>query len=257
MIELKNLSARYGRVGVLREVNLHVEPGEVVALLGANGAGKSTLLHSIVGVHRAVTGQVTLDGHDVTGLDASERTRRGISLVPAGRQIFADLTVEQNLQVGLHGTRLDAGEQTKRFDQVLALFPILRDFASRPAGLLSGGQQQMLAIARALVRQPAHLLLDEPSMGLAPQIVEQILGVLSTLTESGVGVLLAEQNAGAALGVARRGVIIENGVVVRSDTAEALLNDPEVSNHYLGVEQEAVEVADRAVLPTRIFDPIG
>ncbi|GGR46080.1 branched-chain amino acid transport system ATP-binding protein [Nocardioides luteus] len=256
MIELKNLSARYGRVGVLREVDLHVAPGEVVALLGANGAGKTTLLHSVAGVHRAVTGAVLLDGDDVTALDAARRTRRGISLVPAGRQVFAELTVEQNLQVGLHGTRLSAAEQSKRFEQVLSMFPVLRDFASRPAGLLSGGQQQMLAIARALVRQPAYLLLDEPSLGLAPQIVEQILGVLETLTESGVGVLLAEQNAGAALGVSQRGVIVENGVIVRADSSDGLLNDPEVSNHYLGVEQEAVEVADRAVLPTSIFEPI-
>lgn len=256
MIELKNLSARYGRVGVLREVNLRVEPGEVVALLGANGAGKTTLLHSITGVHRSVTGNVMFDGDDVTGLDAAERTRRGTSLVPAGRQVFAELTVEQNLQVGLHGTRLAADERRERFEQVLRMFPILRDFASRPAGLLSGGQQQMLAIARALVRRPAYLLLDEPSLGLAPQIVEQILGVLATLTDGGVGVLLAEQNAGAALGVSQRGIILENGVVVRSDTSQALLNDPEVSNHYLGVEQEAVEVADRAVLPTSIFEPI-
>lgn len=257
MIELKNISARYGRVSVLRKVNLQVARGEVVALLGANGAGKTTLLHSIAGVHRAVTGQVTFDGDDISGLDAAERTRRGISLVPAGRQVFAELTVEQNLQVGLHGTRLAAGERTERFEQVLGMFPILRDFASRPAGLLSGGQQQMLAISRALVRRPAYLLLDEPSLGLAPQIVEQILGVLSTLTETGVGVLLAEQNAGAALGVSQRGVIVENGVVVRADTSETLLNDPEVSNHYLGVDQEAVEVADRAVLPTSIFEPIG
>lgn len=256
MIELKSLSARYGRVGVLREVSLHVEPGAVLAVLGANGAGKTTLLHSIAGVHRAITGEITFEGKDITGLDTAERTRRGISLVPAGRQVFAELTVEQNLQIGLHGTRLGVGERAERFEQVLGMFPVLGDFASRPAGLLSGGQQQMLAIARALVRRPAYLLLDEPSLGLAPQIVEQILGVLSTLTESGVGVLLAEQNAGAALGVSQRGVIIENGLVVRSDTSDVLLNDPEVSNHYLGVEQEAVEVVDRAVLPTSIFEPI-
>jgi branched-chain amino acid transport system ATP-binding protein len=256
MIELNGLFARYGRVGVLRDIDLEVRAGEVVALLGANGAGKTTLLHSTAGVHRAVTGAVRLNGEDVSALDAADRTRRGICLVPAGRQVFAELTVRQNLVLGLHGTRVRGAQREERLAEVVALFPILAEFADRQAGLLSGGQQQMLAIARALVRRPAFLLLDEPSLGLAPQVVAQILSVLSGLTEAGMGVLLAEQNATAALGVSHRGAILENGVLVRSDSAETLLHDPEVGNHYLGSASAELAEATRAELPRRIFEPM-
>ncbi|WP_062394236.1 ABC transporter ATP-binding protein [Gordonia phthalatica] len=257
MIECKNLCARYGRVGVLRDIDLTVEPGKAVALLGANGAGKSTLLHAISGVHRAVSGTITCDDQDLGKLDAADRTRRGISLVPAGRQVFAELTVMQNLILGMHGTGIRGADRTERIDDAFALFPILEEFAQREAGLLSGGQQQMLAVARALVRRPAYLLLDEPSLGLAPQIVAQILSVLSTLTARGMGVLLAEQNATAALGVAHYGVILENGSVVRQDTAETLVNDPDVSNHYLGSStSELVDDVVHAQLPRRIFEEI-
>ncbi|MEX0427718.1 ABC transporter ATP-binding protein [Nocardioides sp. DS6] len=256
MIELNGLGAHYSRVAALRSIDLQVAPGEVVALLGANGAGKSTLLHSTAGLHRAVTGKVLFNGTDVTSLDAAERTRRGISLVPAGRQVFTDLTVGQNLELGLHGTGLRGAERKGRLDQAFELFPILQDFADRAAGLLSGGQQQMLAIARALVRRPAFLLLDEPSLGLAPQIVTQILSVLTRLTDDGMGVLLAEQNATAALGVSQRGAILENGVLVRSDSAAALLTDPDVSNHYLGSSAVDAGSDTRATLPNRIFEPM-
>lgn len=256
MIEVKSLSARYGQVGVLRKIELRLGPGEVVALLGANGAGKTTLLHSLAGLHRSLTGQVLLEGTDVTGLEAAECVRRGISLVPSGRQVFADLTVRENLRLGMHGAGLAAAEQDRRIAEVVDLFPILGEFAGRQAGLLSGGQQQMLAIARALVRKPAYLLLDEPSLGLAPQIVVQILEVVSGLTADGMGILLAEQNAAAALEVSARGVILENGAVVRADDAAVLLNDPEVSSHYLGTVKDSSQDSKRPVLPRRILEPL-
>ncbi|WOP17430.1 ABC transporter ATP-binding protein [Raineyella sp. LH-20] len=256
MIEVKDLTARYGQLAALRDVGLTLAPGEVVALLGANGAGKTTLLHSVAGLHRTLTGQILLDGREITGQEAAESTRQGISLVPAGRQVFAGLTVRQNLQLGMHGARLSHADKEHRIVDAIAMFPILGEFADRPAGLLSGGQQQMLAIARALVRKPAYLLLDEPSLGLAPQIVSQILHAVGLLTQDGMGILLAEQNATAALGVAARGVILENGVVMRTDAARVLLDDPEVSSHYLGTVEEEAAGRRRRVLPPDILTPI-
>jgi branched-chain amino acid transport system ATP-binding protein len=256
MIELCDISAGYGRVNVLHDVNLQIESWKIGALLGANGAGKSTLLHSVIGLHREMTGKIIFNGQDVSALDAAERTRRGMSLVPAGRQVFPDLTVRQNLILGLHGTNIRSAEREDRINEVIKVFPILNDFKDRRAGLLSGGQQQMLAIARALIRRPTALLLDEPSLGLAPQIVTQILAVISQLTKSGMGVLLAEQNAVAALGVSQQGAILENGALVRNDKAEKLLDDPEVGDHYLGTTPIGTTSDERPSLPTSIFEPM-
>jgi branched-chain amino acid transport system ATP-binding protein len=237
-LAITGLHASHGATKALRDVSLQVDPGQVVALVGANGAGKTTLLQCVAGLHRPEQGRVVLGDVDLSGLPAHAVVHHGLCLVPAGRQLFSDLTVAENLRVGLHGLRLSDADAAARLDKVHELFPDLRDFADRRAGLLSGGQQQMLAIGRALVRAPAVLLLDEPSLGLAPMLVTRILRVVATLADDGVAVLLAEQNAAAALQVADRGVVLENGLVTRADTATALLADEDVSRHYLGTVDE-------------------
>jgi branched-chain amino acid transport system ATP-binding protein len=237
-LRVENLSARYGSTTVLRDVHLEVRPGQVLALIGANGVGKSTLLNSIAGLHRTASGAVSLDGSPILGKSAHRIARLGLALVPEGRHLFGELTVSENLTMGMHGlgySRATAQEQTAA---VFEMFPILADFSARRAGLLSGGQQQMLAIGRALVRRPKVLLLDEPSLGLAPLLVQQILATVQTLASGDVAVILAEQNAAAALRVADRGVILDSGRVVREDRAGALLEDELVSQHYLGGASE-------------------
>jgi len=232
---VNELSARYGSVTVLRQVSLTVEQGAVVALIGANGVGKSTLLNSIAGLHTRTSGSVSLEGQPIRGKSAHEIARLGMGLVPEGRHLFPDLSVRENLRIGVHGLKVAAAEARSREDEVFKLFPILGDFSNRMAGLLSGGQQQMLAIGRALVRRPRVLLLDEPSLGLAPLLVEQILQTVRTLADRGGGVLLAEQNAAAALRIADIGVVMENGRVTINQPAAELLADEDVSRHYLGV----------------------
>jgi branched-chain amino acid transport system ATP-binding protein len=236
------LNARYGAVTVLREVGLEVSAGQVVALIGANGVGKSTLLNSIAGLHRSATGSVLLDGKQLLGVPAHRIASMGLGLVPEGRHLFGELSVLDNLRMGLRGLGCSASEQQVRIQEVFELFPVLRDFSERHAGLLSGGQQQMLAIGRALVRKPKVLLLDEPSLGLAPLLVQQILDTVKVLAAQGVAVLLAEQNATAALRLADIGVVMENGRVSRVDAAWNLLADEEVSRHYLGTVSAAASI---------------
>ncbi|QYN22022.1 ABC transporter ATP-binding protein [Amycolatopsis sp. DSM 110486] len=255
-LTVRGLDARYGSTRVLHEVSCEVPDGTMVAMIGANGAGKTTLLKCLAGLHRPSAGEVTLGGEPVAGLPAHEVARRGVCLVPAGRQLFGDLTVAENLQVGLHGTGVRGTAATERLERVYSLFPILREFATRQSGLLSGGQQQMLAIARALVREPKVLLLDEPSLGIAPLLVTEILGVLQQLARDGVTILLAEQNAAAALGIADHGVVMENGTITRTDTAAALLADEDVSRHYLGTARDAVAVGHARALPAGLREPL-
>jgi branched-chain amino acid transport system ATP-binding protein len=244
---VENLNARYGASTVLRDAHLRVQPGEVLALIGANGVGKSTLLNTIAGLHRTASGTVTLDGQPVLGKSPHHIARLGITLVPEGHRLFADLSVSENLQMGMHGLGCSPASARERVDSVFEMFPILADFSSRRAGLLSGGQQQMLAIGRALVRKPKVLLFDEPSLGLAPLLLKQILETIGTLAESEVAIVLAEQNAAAALRVANLGVVLENGRVARTDKAEVLLEDEHVSQHYLGGIRTDAE--DRAAPP--------
>lgn len=233
-LQINRLSARYGRTTVLRDIDLELSAGSVLALIGANGMGKSTLLRSIAGLHRSASGSVTLDGSEILGRPAHRIATLGLGLVPEGRHLFPELTVRENLQMGLHGQGCTTAEATDRIASVLDQFPILGEFSQRSAGALSGGQQQMLAIGRALVRHPTVLLLDEPSLGLAPLLVAQILQTSRTLAERGVAVLLAEQNAAAALRVADTGAVMENGRITRLAPAQDLLDDEDVSRHYLG-----------------------
>ena len=237
MLEVTGLSARYGAVAALRDVSLEVRAGELVALIGANGAGKSTLLRAIAGLVAPVAGRVALDGRDVTGQAPEAMIRAGVALVPERRRVFAPLTVLDNLELGGYAlprgrdfrSRLEAGvEETYR------LFPVLRRRRDQLAGTLSGGEQQMLAIGRALMTRPRLLLCDEPSLGLAPLVVAEIMRLLSSLREAGTTILLVEQNARMALRSADRAYVLEVGSVVLSGAATDLLEDDQLKAAYLG-----------------------
>ncbi len=233
LLSVEKLHAGYGPINVLHGVSLHVDPGEVVALIGANGAGKTTTLMCLSGVLPTRAGGVRFDGRDVARMPAHQIVKLGLAQSPEGRKIFPRLTVLENLQMGAF-TRSDADGIAADVEKMFALFPILRERKAQAGGLLSGGQQQMLAIARALMARPKLLLLDEPSLGLAPQIVVQIFDVIRDLNRTGVSVLLVEQNARMALKVAHRGYVLETGRVTCTDRADVLLNDPRIRAAYLG-----------------------
>ncbi|KZD22261.1 ABC transporter ATP-binding protein [Tardiphaga robiniae] len=234
MLEISNLRSRYGRIEVLKGISLDVQTGEVVALIGSNGAGKTTLLHALSGVQPISDGQVTFLGERIDGLPAHRRVARGILQSPEGRQIFGPLTVEDNLRLGAY-LRRDKDIAEDR-DRIFGMFPILAEKRNQIAGGLSGGQQQMLAIGRALMGKPKLLLLDEPSLGLSPLLVDQILAAIVSLRALGMTVLLVEQNAMAALEIADRGYVIETGHIVHAGPASQLLSDPKVKAAYLGLE---------------------
>jgi branched-chain amino acid transport system ATP-binding protein len=208
-LALEGLNVRYGAVDAVRELSLEVKPGEIIGLIGPNGAGKSSTLHAIMGAAPVVAGDVKLDGRSLVGRRSEDVARAGVALVPEGRRIFAELTVEENLRLGLAARRTAANGDA--FDPAFALFPILRDFRRRNAGALSGGQQQQLAIARALVAEPDVLLLDEPSLGLAPRIVDLVFDVLAGIRERGLAVLLVEQRAQRTVALANRSYVLANG----------------------------------------------
>ncbi len=233
MLAIENLASRYGRIAVLHGVSLAVNAGEIVALVGSNGAGKTTLLRSISGVHPVSGGSIRFAGERIDGLPAHQRVARGIVQVPEGRQVFAPLSVEDNLRLGAY-TRGDQAIASDLAD-VYATFPALAEKRRTMAGALSGGQQQMLAIGRALMARPKLVLLDEPSMGLAPVLVEQIFAIIGALKARGLTALLVEQNANAALAIADRGYVIETGRIVMTGPGPELLNDPNVRGAYLGV----------------------
>jgi len=237
LLEVSGLSARYGPVHALRDVSLEVRAGELVALIGANGAGKSTLLRAIAGLVAPAAGRVALDGRDVTGQAPEAMIRAGVALVPERRRVFAPLTVLDNLELGGYAlprghdflSRLEAG-----VEEAYRLFPVLRRRRDQLAGTLSGGEQQMLAIGRALMTRPRLLLCDEPSLGLAPLVVAEIMRLLSTLREAGTTILLVEQNARMALRSADRAYVLEVGSVVLSGAATDLLQDDQLKAAYLG-----------------------
>jgi len=232
MLEVSALSSRYGRIPALSDVSLDVGPGELVALIGANGAGKTTLMRVLSGVLVPSIGSIRFDGSDVTRVAPARRVALGIVQVPEGRQVFAPLTVEDNLRLGGHlRTKRDVAAALVR---VFELFPVLGEKRKALAGTLSGGQQQMLAIGRALVAGPRMLLLDEPSMGLAPRLVTEIFNVIRALRETAITILLADQNARAVLGLADRAYVLEAGRVAFAGTGRALIDDPRVRASYLG-----------------------
>jgi branched-chain amino acid transport system ATP-binding protein len=232
LLSVERLSAGYGPINALREVSLEVNEGEIVALIGANGAGKSTTLNCVSGVVRSRAGSIIFQGLHISSRPSHEIVKLGIAQSPEGRKIFPRMSVLENLQMGAF-TRRDA-EVDADIEKMFALFPILRERKSQAGGLLSGGQQQMLAIARALMARPTLLMLDEPSLGLAPQIVVQIFDVIRDLNSKGMSVLLVEQNARMALKVAHRGYVLETGTITMQDDAKKLLTDPRVRAAYLG-----------------------
>ena len=233
MLRIENLHSGYGRIEALHDVSLDVSAGEVVALLGANGAGKTTLLRAISGVQPVTSGQIRFEDRRIERMPAHRRVLLGIAQVPEGRQLFAPLSVEDNLKLGAWTRR--ASDLTADIAGIFTMFPILSEMRHTAAGALSGGQQQMLAIGRALMSKPKLVLLDEPSMGLAPILVDQIFNIVAQLKRSGQTILLVEQNARAALAIADRGYVIETGRITVGGDAATLLADPRVQSGYLGV----------------------
>ncbi|HLO77892.1 MAG TPA: ABC transporter ATP-binding protein [Magnetospirillum sp.] len=233
LLEIRDLASHYGRILALKGIDLQVEEGELVALVGANGAGKTTLLRCLSGVQPLTGGTIRFDGSDITRLSAERRVGVGIAQVPEGRQVFGPLSVEDNLLLGAYRRR--GKDVAADLERMYALFPILREKRLLPAGTLSGGQQQMLAIARALMSHPRLLLLDEPSMGLAPLLVAEIFQAVQELKRQGTTIFLVEQNATAALAIADRGYVLETGAVVMQGSGAQLLADDRVKAAYLGL----------------------
>jgi branched-chain amino acid transport system ATP-binding protein len=232
MLKLENVHTHYGAIQALDDVSIEVNQGEIVTLIGANGAGKTTLLMTVCGTPKASAGRVMFENQDITAESTHVIMRRGIAISPEGRRVFPDLTVSENLKMG--GFFLNKTEIQGSLEHVYGLFPRLRERAGQRAGTMSGGEQQMLAIGRALMTQPKLLLLDEPTLGLAPLIIAQIFDIIRTIREQGVTVFLVEQNANKALQVADRGYVLETGRVVLADTGANLLVNDDVRKAYLG-----------------------
>jgi len=235
MLELDNIHTYYGNIQALKGVSITVEEGEIVTLIGANGAGKSTTLWTISGILKPRQGKVFLEGEDLAGYKAHEIVYKGVALVPEGRRIFSKLTVAENLDMGAYH-RSDRAGIAADLERVFTLFARLKERRNQVAGTLSGGEQQMLATARALMAQPRLLLLDEPSMGLAPVLVENLFETIQGINRDGTTILLVEQNAHMALQVAGRGYVLQTGEIVLSDTADGLRQNPMVQKAYLGME---------------------
>ncbi|AEH87147.1 ABC transporter ATP-binding protein [Mesorhizobium opportunistum] len=233
MLSVEALKIRYGEVEAVRRVDLTVDSGEIIALVGANGAGKSSTLGAVAGLVPAASGKVVFDGVDITGLAPEAIARKGVALVPEGRRIFASLTVADNLRLG-GAVHQPAAEARVREEEMLELFPILRRYHRVKGGNLSGGEQQMLAIARALMGKPRMVLLDEPSLGLAPQLIDTVFDLIAELRRKGLTILLVEQNVALALEIADRAIVLANGKVVLSGTAKELASSDLVRQAYLG-----------------------
>lgn len=235
MLRLENVQSGYGNILAIKDISLEVKDGEIVTLIGANGAGKSTTLMTISGVVRARSGKITFNGEDIQQLEADQIVSRGLCQVPEGRHIFPELTVKENLDMGAF-LRRDRDKVREDRDHVFSLFPILKERRNQDGGTLSGGEQQMLAISRALMARPQMLLLDEPSMGLAPLVIKQIFSIIKKINEeSNTTVFLVEQNANQALQIAHRAYVIENGRITLSGSAESLMNNEEIQKAYLGI----------------------
>ncbi len=233
ILDLVSVSAAYGPVRALEDVSLEVRPGEIVCLLGSNAAGKSTTLRTILGMTRAHAGEIVFEGERIERLSTGDIVARGLTMVPENRRLFGKMSVKENLTIGAN-LRRDKGAIQADIDRVFELFPRLKERISQKAGTLSGGEQQMLAIGRALTAAPKVLLMDEPSMGLAPILVEQVFDTIKEINAQGVTILLVEQNAHVALSIADRGYVLQTGSIVLADTAKALLDHPNLSDAYLG-----------------------
>ena len=233
ILELRNVSTHYGLVAVLRNVDMDIYAGEMVCLLGGNASGKTTTLKTILGYVTPSEGEVVLDGNVVSGLSTTEVVRRGVSMVPENRRLFADMSVEENLRLGAYLRRDRAAVEEVR-ETVFETFPRVKERLKQKAGTLSGGEQQMVAMGRALMADPKVLLMDEPSMGLAPILVEQVFEIIKKIRELGKTVFIVEQNANMALSIADRGYVIQTGQVVLADTAKNLLDNPLMREAYLG-----------------------
>jgi branched-chain amino acid transport system ATP-binding protein len=235
MLKLESVSLAYGAIQAVKQVSLHVDAGEVVSIIGANGAGKSTLLKGIAGLEMPIDGNIRVNDHDITRLPAHRRLEYGLALSPEGRGVFPDQSVLDNLVLGCVSRRYTAKQQAALLDEQYALFPRLSERSQQMAGTLSGGEQQMLAIARALMGQPKLLLLDEPSLGLAPIIIQDIFRSIRSLRERGITIVLVEQMANQALSIADRAYVLENGRITLEGTGAELKNNPKIREAYLGV----------------------
>jgi branched-chain amino acid transport system ATP-binding protein len=233
MLELKGVSSGYGAIEALRSINIRIDKGEIVTLIGANGAGKSTTLRSITGLVIPSSGDVIFEGNRLNGVPTHQITAMGISMVPEGRAIFSNLTVLENLEMGAY-LQKDKARNAAALERVFTLFPRLKERRKQPGGTLSGGEQQMLAIGRALMARPRLLLLDEPSLGLAPLLVHAIFGAIDAINKEGTTILLVEQNANAALRHSHRGYVLETGTVVMEGPSQQLAAEPRVKEAYLG-----------------------
>ncbi len=241
MLKLKNVESGYGKLKVLRHVSMHVNPGEIVTIIGANGAGKTTLLHTISGIVKMRNGEMVFNKLDISKVSAEKRVAVGCALVPEGRQVFSTMTVMENLLLGAYVQykRKKHREASEDLEKMFDLFPVLRDRKEQYAGTLSGGEQQMLAMARALMSRPSMIMMDEPSMGLAPLVVKEIFKVVERLRDAGNTVLLVEQNAKAALSIADRGYVLETGRIILQGPAGELLENRDVQRAYLGRDLDA------------------
>jgi branched-chain amino acid transport system ATP-binding protein len=234
LLEIKDMSVHYGRIQAIDGVSLSVEEGEIVTLIGANGAGKTSTMRAVAGLLSLSSGSITLDGEDITRVKGHRRVQRGISLAPEGRGIFPAMTVMENLDMGAYGRKDKAGIK-EDLDRVFDLFPRMAERRTQKGGTMSGGEQQMLAIGRALMSRPRVLLLDEPSMGLAPQFIRQVFTIINQVNEQGTTVLLVEQNANQALAIADRAYVLETGSITHTGTGRELLANPAIKEAYLGV----------------------
>ena len=234
MLKVEGLQTYYGNIHALKGIDMEIQQGEIVTLIGSNGAGKTTTLNSIAGIARSAKGSITFEGKNIVGMPAHSMVKMGISLSPEGREVFPALTVEENLRLGAY-IKNDKGQISAAFDRVYTLFPRLKERIKQQAGTLSGGEQQMLAIGRALMNEPKLLLLDEPSLGLAPNIVLMIFDLIQDINKQGVTILLVEQNANMALSVAHRAYVLEIGKISMQGKASDLANDPRVRQAYLGL----------------------
>ena len=233
-LEIKDLHVHYGKIEAIKGISVTVNQGEIVTLIGANGAGKTTTLKTISGLRPVSSGQIIFDGQDISKVPAHERVHLGISQAPEGRGIFPGMTVQENLEMGKYHLKMKRAEIEQDLENVYHLFPRLKERVSQTGGTLSGGEQQMLAIGRALMARPKVLLLDEPSMGLAPQMIANIFRIITEINKQGVTILLVEQNAQQALSRAHRAYVLEIGKITKEANAKDLLNDPHVKSAYLG-----------------------